>query len=113
MNLILSQIILQAKQPQGGGMSQMLLLVLLMGVMFVFMILPQMRKQKKAKAYQQSLAKGSFIVTNGGIHGKISTVNETNFIIEVEDGSKIKIEKAAVNMELTQAHYKTEASESK
>lgn len=96
--------ILLQGQPGAGGGSQMVMMLLIMGVFFVFMIWPQMRKQKKAKAYMESLEKGNKIVTTGGIHGKIVVVSETHFVIEMEEG-KAKIEKSAVSMELTQAAY--------
>lgn len=82
----------------------MVMMLLIMGVFFVFMIWPQMRKQKKAKTYMESLVKGDKIVTTGGIHGKITSVTDTHFVIELEEG-KAKIEKSAVSMELTQAAY--------
>lgn len=87
----------------------MVMMVLIMGVFFVFMIWPQMRKQKKAKAYMESLVKGDKIVTTGGIHGKITSVTDVHFVIELEEG-KAKIEKSAVSMELTQAAYPQAAS---
>lgn len=89
----------------------MLPMLLIMAVFFLFMIWPQMRKQKKAKAHLESLGKGDKIVTSGGIHGKIITVADSHFIIEVEEG-KLRVEKSAVSMELTQAQYPV-ASESK
>ncbi len=96
--------ILLQGQPGAGGASQMVMMLLIMGVFFVFMIWPQMRKQKKAKTYMESLAKGDKIVTTGGVHGKITSIGETHFVIEMEEG-KAKIEKTAVSMELTQAAY--------
>lgn len=109
MNLNLSILLDGAAAPQsGGGMSQLIMLVAVMGVFFVFMILPQMRKQKKAKLFASSIKKGNHIITTGGIHGKITSVEETRFIIELEDGSKMKIEKAAVSMEMTNQVYGSE-----
>jgi preprotein translocase subunit YajC len=52
----------------------------------------------------ESLAKGDKIVTTGGVHGKITSIGEAHFVIEMEEG-KAKIEKTAVSMELTQAAY--------
>lgn len=96
-------------QGQSGGSSQLVMMLLIMGVFFVFMILPQMRKQKKAKTYMETLEKGNKIVTTGGIHGKIVTIADTHFVIEMEEG-KAKIEKSAVSMELTQAAYPAPAA---
>jgi preprotein translocase subunit YajC len=38
-------------------------------------------------------------VTIGGIHGRILDIQEKTFIIEVEGGHKLKIEKGAVSMD--------------
>jgi len=46
--------------------------------------------------FRDTLKRGDKIVTIGGIHGKITDVQEGTFIIEVEDGNKLRIEKAAV-----------------
>jgi preprotein translocase subunit YajC len=91
-------------QAKGGGLKDMLPLLLIMGVFFFFMIWPQMRKQKKAKAYLAEIGKGDHVVTTGGIHGKIISVGETTFTLETEEG-KMKVEKAAVSMEMTMAAY--------
>ena len=45
------------------------------------MIRPQIKKQKKAENYRDSLKKGDKIVTIGGIHGKISDVSKNTFNI--------------------------------
>jgi preprotein translocase subunit YajC len=92
-------------QAAGGGGTNMIFMLLIMGVFFVFMILPQMRKQKKTKAFNATLVKGNHIVTASGIHGKISKMNETNLLIDLEDGQTMKIELAAVSMELSSANY--------
>jgi preprotein translocase subunit YajC len=89
----------------GFGPIPMILILL---VFFFFMIWPQMRKQKKAKAYLSEIKKGDNIVTTGGVHGKITTVADSHFIIEIEEG-RMKVEKGAISMEMTMAAYKPKA----
>jgi preprotein translocase subunit YajC len=103
MNML--SILLQASAPgQSGGLGQFLPLMLIMVVFFFFMIWPQMRKQKKAKAYLAELKKGDHVVTTGGFHAKIAQITDTHFILDLEEG-KIKAEKAAVSMEMTMTAY--------
>jgi preprotein translocase subunit YajC len=103
MNMLL--ILLEASAPaQPGGLGQFLPLMLIMVVFFFFMIWPQMRKQKKAKAYLAELKKGDNVVTTGGFHAKIAQITDTHFILDLEEG-KIKAEKAAVSMEMTMTAY--------
>lgn len=60
------------------------------------MIRPQQKKQKQVQQFRENLKKGDKVVTIGGIHGKISDVQEGTFTIEIADNVKITIEKAAV-----------------
>jgi preprotein translocase subunit YajC len=95
-------IILQA--PAAGANSvvpQFIMIGLIFVVFYFFMIRPQMKKAKEAKKYMATLEKGSKIVTIGGIHGKIIEVQDTTFIIEVEGGNRLKIQKTAVSMDAT------------
>jgi len=78
----------------GSGMIFMILAIIL--VFYFFMIRPQQKKQKQMQNFREALKKGDKIVTIGGIHGKIVAVEEATFTIEVEDGCKMKIDKAAV-----------------
>ena len=66
------------------------------------MIRPQLKKTKDQKKYREALKKGDRIITIGGIHGKIAEVNDTTFIIEVEGGNRLKVERNAISMENTQ-----------
>ncbi len=93
--------------PQGGegGGSSMFSLLLILGVFFVFMILPQIRRNREGKKFRASIGKGDKVVLNSGIHGKIIEDNEDHFILQTEGDGKLKIEKAAVSMENTRAVY--------
>jgi preprotein translocase subunit YajC len=99
MNSILN-FILMAPGASGGGMAQMLPLVAIVIVFYFFMIRPQMKKAKEQKKYIENLKKGDKILTIGGIYGKINDIREDGSIImEVEDGSRMKISKNAVSSE--------------
>ena len=73
------------------------------------MIRPQMKKAKLEKQFKEGLQKGDKIVTIGGVHGKITEVSDTTFIVEVDTNVKLKIEKTAVSAEATKQYQpKTE-----
>ncbi|NLN74009.1 MAG: preprotein translocase subunit YajC [Bacteroidales bacterium] len=80
----------------GGGASSLIFLLLIVVVFYFFMIRPQMKKQKEQQKFREALKKGDKIITIGGIHAKISDVQETTLIIEIEGGQKMKIEKTAI-----------------
>ncbi len=83
-------------------LMQFLPLVAIIVVFYFFMIRPQMKKAKDQKKYIEALKKGDKILTIGGIYGKIADIKEDGTIImEVEDGSKMKISKNAVSQDAT------------
>ena len=89
-------------QPQGNGSGSgimtLLPLIIIIVIFYFFFIRPQTKKAKEERKYRENLKKGDKIITIGGIHGKIVEVNDTTLIIEVEDGTKLRIEKTAVAM---------------
>jgi preprotein translocase subunit YajC len=88
----------QPQGAQGGGIMSFLPLILIIVVFYFFMIRPQMKKAKDQKKYIESLKKGDKILTIGGIYGKIIEVREdATILMEIEDGSRMKISKNAVS----------------
>ena len=86
----------------GGGYMQLILLVGMILVFWLFMIRPQAKKAKQAKSFQENLQKGDKIVTIAGIHGRVNKMNEDGTIdLETSPGSYMKIEKSAISMEMT------------
>ena len=52
--------------------------------MYFFMILPQQKKQKKIREFQNSLQEGTKVITAGGMYGTVKRVNLENNTVEVE-----------------------------
>lgn len=103
MNLLSVMLMMGGQDgQQGSPVTSIVFLVLIFGVFWLFMIRPQMKKQKAQQKFKESIGKGDKIVTIGGVHGKILEVQDTTFIIEVEGGNRLKIEKSAVSMESSQ-----------
>lgn len=94
--------LLQAAPGGGGGYMQLILLVGMILVFWLFMIRPQAKKAKIAKKFQEDLQKGDKIVTIAGIHGRVNKMNEDGTIeMETSPGSYMKVEKSAISMEMT------------
>jgi preprotein translocase subunit YajC len=91
--------ILQASP--GFDMSQLILFLMIGLVIYFFMIRPQQKKQKDQKKYIEELKKGDQVVTIGGMHGKVTAIEDDTVILEVDRGSKLKFEKSAVSMEIS------------
>ncbi len=102
---MIAQILLQA--PAGGG-GQMWGNILLFGgiivIFYLFMIRPQQKKQKDQKKFIESVKKGDMIVTIGGIHGKVTAIEDDTIILEIERGAKMKIEKSSISLEASKKY---------
>lgn len=80
----------------GESGSSLIMLLLILGVFYFFMIRPQMKKQKELKKFREGLTTGDKVVTIGGIHGKILEVSDTTVLLSCE-GGKLRVEKSAVS----------------
>ena len=88
-----------------GSLGSMLPFVAMIGVLYFFMIRPQMNRQKKEKSFQAEIKKGSRVVTSSGIHGKIVEINSSENTVTIETGAgKIMFERSAISMELSKKY---------
>lgn len=85
--------------------------VIMLGAVFVLMyfmmIRPQMKRQKEHRQMVEKLAKGDEIVTSGGIAGRIDDVGESFITVEIAEGTKIKLQKGAINAVLPKGTLKS------
>jgi len=93
----LALVFLQAA-GSGGGITTYVFMGLMFVVMYFFMIRPQQKKAKEQKVFRESMKKGDFVQTLGGIHGKIYSIEEDDTVwLEVDTkGNRIKIEKVGI-----------------
>jgi preprotein translocase subunit YajC len=70
--------------------------VLIFAVFYFIVIMPAKKQQKKKDAMIAALKKGDRIVTNGGIHGTVATVEDSSLMLKVAENTKIRISKSAV-----------------
>lgn len=99
----LSTIFLMASGGGEQGIMGFLPLILIIIVFYFFMIRPQLKKQKETKKFRESLAKGDKVVTIGGIHGKVMEIKENTVVLEIANGVRITLEKAAISSDFSAA----------
>ncbi len=88
-----------------GTLASMLPFAAMILVLYFFMLRPQINKQKKEKAFQAEIKKGTKVITTSGIHGKIVELNATDNTVTIETGAgKIKFERSAISMELSKKY---------
>ena len=96
-----------ATAAQGGGLSMIIMMVVLFGLMYFMMIRPQMKRQKEHRELVAGLAKGDEVVTNGGIAGRVDEVGETFITVEIAANVKVKVQKGSVSQVLPKGSLKS------
>lgn len=92
-------------QTSGSGIGNYIMIPLMFLVIYLFMIRPQMKRQKNEKNFQSSIKKGAKVITTSGIHGKIIDLNDKDNTCVLETGAgKIKFERSAISMELSKKY---------
>jgi len=95
-----------AMAPQGGegggGLISTLIMFGAIFLIFYFMIIrPQQKRSKEREKLLSNLEKGDKVVTNGGIHGIISGLEEKTALLQVADNMKIKVDRSAITTVLS------------
>ena len=79
-----------------GPIIQILPFLLIFGVFYFLIILPQRKRQQQLQATIASLKAGDKIITTGGIIAKIAEVRESSLLVRTADKSILEISRAAV-----------------
>lgn len=110
MSLLISKAYAAAAPAQQGGGMEMLIMLLVFGLVFYFMIYrPQAKRVKEHKSLMSALSKGDEVLTQGGLVGKISKVSdEKDFIVvSIAEGTEVTVQKAAVSAVLPKGTMKS------
>ncbi len=88
---------LQAAQGD-GGMSMIIMLVVMFAIMYFFMIRPQQKKQKELQNFRKSIERGQEVITAGGIYGTVRDIDDVRnvLIVEVASGVRLRVDRNSV-----------------
>lgn len=70
--------------------------ILIFGVFYLLIIVPQRKRQKALQATIENLKAGDRIVTTGGVIGTITALRETSLYLRSADKSILEIARSAV-----------------
>ena len=77
-----------------------LFLVAMFVLMYFLLIRPQQKRAKDHKNLLKELKKGDEIVTNGGVVGKIKSIDESFAALEIAEGGVVKVQKQGINQKM-------------
>lgn len=89
-------LILQAAGTQPSAAPMWIMLLLIFGIMYIFMIRPQNKQRKELEKFRAELKKGDKVVTAGGIYGTIESVQEKTVLMKVDGEVKLRVDKGSL-----------------
>jgi preprotein translocase subunit YajC len=96
-------VLAQAEEPAGAGFSSLIFIVLIFVVFYFLLIRPQQRRQRQRRELVSSVEVGDRIVTIGGIHGTVQSLDEDTMRVEVAPGTVLTVSKGAVGDKVVDA----------
>lgn len=71
--------------------------LILMFVIFYFLLIrPQQKRTKDHRQMISNLKKGDKIITSGGLHGRITGLDDTTMTVEIADKVRVKVARSNV-----------------
>lgn len=77
-------------------MAGLLFPLAMLAILYVFLILPQRKKQKAAADLLASLGPGDEVLTTGGIYGGITEIDGDDVYLEIAPDIEIKVTRRAI-----------------
>ena len=99
-----------AATQQSSPLTLFLPLVLMGGVFYFLLIRPQQRRVKAQQALVNAIEVGDEVMTNGGIFGSITAIDEDEgtVTVEIAPGTRIRMVKSGIARRITQDDYSDE-----
>ncbi len=103
-----------AQGAPGGvesGFASLVPLILIFVIFYFLLLRPQIKRAKEHKQMVASMAKGDEVVTNGGLLGKITKLDENFITLEVSEGVRVKVQRNAIASLVPKGTLKSDKSE--
>jgi preprotein translocase subunit YajC len=93
---MMATLLMQTGGASGILGSPLVMMIIVMGIFYVMLILPQQRQRKKTQAMLAALKNGDKVVTNSGIYGTVNGIDGDTVILKIADQVKIRILRSAI-----------------
>ncbi len=90
-----------------GGFGSLIMLAVF-GLIFYFLLIrPQSKRQKEHKTMISSIEKGDEVVTNGGLIGKVTKLDDNLLMLKVSDNTEVMVQRGMVASTLPKGTIKS------
>jgi preprotein translocase subunit YajC len=89
-------LLVQATSPTSLLASPIVMMIIVMGIFYVLLILPQQKQQKQVREMRSALKNGDKVITSGGIYGTIVGLEDDAVQLRIADQVKVKVSRSAI-----------------
>ena len=79
-----------------AGFSGFIPIILMFVIFYFLLIRPQQKRQKEQRNMISNLKKGDRIMTSGGLHGRITGIDDNTLTLEIADKVRVKVGRSSV-----------------
>ncbi len=79
-----------------AGFSGFIPIILMFVIFYFLLIRPQQKRQKEQRNMITNLKKGDRIITSGGLHGRITGIDDSTLTLEIADKVRVKVGRSNV-----------------
>lgn len=71
-------------------------IIIMFAAMWFILIRPAQKRQKATVEMQSSLKKGDKVITIGGLHGEVDSIEDTIIYLKIDGNTTVKFERQAI-----------------
>ena len=105
MDFFIQSAYAQGAPQQGDPFGFLLPMLIIFGAFYFLLIRPQQKRAKQHKEMVAALSKGEEVVTNGGLLGKVTDVDDNFISLEISSGLTVKVQRQAVSQVMPKGTY--------
>lgn len=106
MDFFISAAHAQAAGQQQSIWPSLIMLGVFFAIFYFLLIRPQQKRMAEHKTLVSGLKKGDEVLTNGGIAGRVEELGESFIVLEIAQGTSVKLQKQAVTAVLPKGTLK-------
>ena len=84
------------QQGGGSGFEGIIMLLAMFAIFYFLLIRPQQKRAKQHKEMIDALKSGDQVITAGGIHGRVVSVQDKVVTLEIAAGVRIKVNRISI-----------------
>ncbi len=82
---------------QGGGLSFLFMIVPLFLIFYFLLFRPQKKRADEHKTLIAGLKKGDMVMTQGGLHGRITGLTDSTVTLEIAEKVRVKVSRGHIS----------------